>query len=117
MRPAVATSLAFSEGLSVRDGDPHASLQLATPSRVNLRPTVFLVGVGANGEVRYCFPQVRSEGASSGDPKVDAQAEILLRAHPFLPSSTPLQWGFATFTWGAQAYENATPTATEAPGT
>lgn len=117
MRPAVATSLAFSEGLNVRDGDPHAPLQLATPSRVNLRPTVFLVGVGASGEVRYCFPQVRSEGASSGDPKVDAQAETLLRAHPFLPSSTPLQWGFATFTWGAQAYESAHDSATEAPGT
>lgn len=108
-RLAVATSLAFSEGLGARDAAPHAPLKLATPSRVNLRSTVFLVGVGAKGEVRYCFPQAGSEGASSGDPKVDAQAELLLRAHSFSPSPTPLQWGFATFTWGAQAYESAAP--------
>ena len=108
-RPAVATALAFSEGLAARDAAPGAPLKLALPSRVNLRSTVFLVGVGADGKVRYSFPQAGSEGASSGDPKVDAQAELLLRAHSFAPSPAPLQWGFATFTWGAQAYESAAP--------
>ena len=108
-RPAVATSLTFSRGLNARDAAPGAPLALATPSRANLRPTVFLVGIGAKGEVRYCVPQAGSEGASSGDPQVDAQAEILLRAHPFSPSPIPLQWGFATFTWGAQAYASAAP--------
>lgn len=114
-RRSVATSLAFSEELDARDAAPNAPLKLATPSRVNLHATVFLVGVGASGDVRYCFPQAGSTGASSGDPKVDAQAEVLLRTHPFLPSQTPLQWGFAMFTWGAQAYENAAPQPEEVP--
>jgi hypothetical protein len=109
VRRSVPNSLAFSEGLAARDAAPNAPIQLATPSRAHLRPTVFLVGIGGKGEVRYCFPQSGSEAGSSSDPKIDEQAELLLRAHPFSPSSTPLQWGFATFTWGAQAQESAAP--------
>lgn len=108
-RPSVANSLVFSEELAARDAAPGVPFRLAAPSRANLRPTVFLVGIGAGGEVRYCFPQSGGEGASSGDPKVDEQAGALLRGHPFKPSRAPLQWGFATFTWGAQAYDTGAP--------
>jgi len=113
--PAIATSLTFSEALNARDSAPNAPLNLAIRSRANLRPTVFLVGIGGGGEVRYCFPQAGSDGASSGDPKIDEQAEALLRAHTFSPARLPLQWGFATFIWGAQAYESAAPQP-EVPG-
>lgn len=94
-----ASSLAFSESLRSRDTAPGAPLPLAVKSRANLRPTVFLVGIGGRGEVRYCFLQERST-----DPAMDAQAETLLKEHAFTRSDAPLEWGYATFTWGAEAY-------------
>jgi len=95
--------------LRVRDTTPGAPLALPTKSRSNLRPTVFLVGVGGRGEVLYCFLQTGNDGLSSGDPAMDKQAEALLLEHAFSHSETPLEWGFATFTWGAEAYAQAPP--------
>jgi len=99
-RLSVASSLSFSETLCSREsaGQPQ-QVKLTAKSSANLRPTVFLVGIGDRGEVRYSFLQ-----ESSTDPVMDAQAETLLRQHGFSRSETPLEWGFATFTWGAEAY-------------
>ena len=104
-RLGVSTALRFSESLGARERpEPPAPLHLSVKSSANLRPTVFLVGVGDRGEVRYCFLQ-----ESSGDPAIDAQGEALLGQHAFSLSETPLQWGLAMFTWGAEAYAPAPP--------
>jgi len=103
-RQAVATSLAFSERLRSRDAAPNAALKITVKSSASLRPTTFLVGIGDRGDVRYCFLSNPSGGdPSSGDLEIDVQAEALLREHNFSHSETPLEWGVATFTWGAEA--------------
>ena len=111
-RRAVASALSFSEGLRARAAAPEAPRAVTSKSSPNLRPTVFLAGVSARGEVHYCFLLAPNGGdPSSGDPEMDKQAEALLRAHRFTPSGTPLEWGFATFTWGAEAYAPPQPQA------
>ena len=99
-RHGVTTALSFSEALRARDAAPDAPLPIEAKSGVNLRPTVFLVGVDDRGEVRYCFLQ---EG-SGDETLIDRQAEAALRQHRFSRSETPLEWGFATFIWGAEAH-------------
>ena len=104
-RLAVSSALSFSEVLAARDAASAPAPQIIPKGSPNLRPTVFLVGIGDRGEVRDCFLLDPNGGdPSSGDHDVDKQAEALLREHSFTRSETPLEWGFATFTWGAQAY-------------
>ncbi|MEI6562334.1 MAG: hypothetical protein WCO68_09680 [Verrucomicrobiota bacterium] len=109
-RRAVASALSFSEGLRARNAASEAPHGVTSKSTPNLRPTVFLAGLSDRGEIRYCFLLAPNGGdPSSGDPDVDKQAEALLREHRFTPSETPLEWGFATFTWGAEAYAPPQP--------
>lgn len=113
----VASTLAFSESIRSRDKEPGTPLPLTAKSSANLRPTVFLVGISDRGEASYCFLQERST-----DPAMDAQAEALLRQHAFHHSGVPLEWGYATFNWGAEAYapapsQPAPPATAAAPGT
>jgi len=104
-RRAVTSALSFSGALHVRDAAPARPPCITSKSNPNLRPTVFLAGIGDRGEVRYCFLLAPNGGdPSSGDHDMDKQAETLLRAHRFAPAEAPLEWGFATFTWGADAY-------------
>ena len=111
-RRAVASSLAFSEALRARDAAPSAPVEITGKSSANLRPTVLLVGVDGRGEVRYCFLQESSDNRAGADSVIDKQAEALLRQHAFTHSEAPLEWGFATFTWGAAAHE---PRASQPP--
>jgi len=102
---AVSSALSFSEVLRARDAAPEALPRITAKRAPNLRPTIFLVGISDRGEVRYCFLLDPNGGdPSSGDHDMDKQAEALLREHGFSHSETPLEWGFATFTWGAEAY-------------
>lgn len=104
-RRTVSSTLSFSEILRARDASSEAPLSVTPKPSLNLRPTSFLVGIGDRGEVRYCFLLDPSGGdPSSGDHDIDKQAEALLRQHNFAHSEAPLEWGFATFTWGAEAY-------------
>ena len=104
-RRGVSSALSFSAALRARDASPDVPPAATPKNSPNLRPTVFLVGVGDRGEVRYCFLLDPNGGdPSSGDHEMDKQAEALLRAHNFTHAETPLEWGFATFTWGAEAY-------------
>jgi hypothetical protein len=50
---------------------------------------------------------------------MDGQAETLLKEHGFAHSEAPLEWGYATFTWGAEAYapEPSQPLPAAATGT
>ena len=117
-RRVVSSSLSFSEGLRVRDAATEAPPILTPKNTPNLKPTVFLVGIGDRGEVRYCFLMDPSGGdPSSGDHDADKQAEALLRQHAFTHSETPLEWGFAIFTWGAEAYAPQAPQPSPIPGT
>lgn len=113
---AVASSLAFSESLRGRDTAASPAIVPVAKSQANLRPTVFLVGVNDRGEVRYCFLQ-----ESSTDQGIDTEAEALLRGRAFSHSETLLEWGFATFTWGAEAYAprpaSSSPQPATVPGT
>jgi len=116
-RSSVISSLSFSETLRARESAASPQpLEINAKSSANLRPTVFLVGIGDRGEVRYCFLQ-----ESSADRAMDEQGENLLRQHTFSHSESALEWGFATFTWGAEAYapQNANPPSpsTTVPGT
>ena len=117
----VASTLSFSETLRARDAAPGTAPVITPKPSPNLRPTVFLVGIDDRGEVRYCFLLEPGGGdPSSGDHEVDKQAEALLRQHGFTHSETPLEWGFATFSWGAEAYTTQPvqplPKASEVPG-
>lgn len=117
-RRSVASALSFSEVLRVRDTEAGKAPRIAPNGSPNLRPTVFLVGIGDRGEVRYCFLLNPNGGdPSSGDHEVDKQAEALLREHSFARSETPLEWGFATFTWGAEAYAPQPAQPPALPGT
>ena len=117
-RRAVPSSLSFSDGLRARETASEAPRGITSKSSPNLRPTVFLAGLGDRGEIRYCFLLAPNGGdPSSGDPDVDKQAEALLRQHRFTPSQTSLEWGFVTFTWGAEAYAPPQPQPAAVPGT
>lgn len=111
-RWGVPSGLRLSETLRTRESaGPSAPLRLRLKSTANnLRATIFLVAVGDRGEVRYCFLH-----ASCGDRDMDTQGEALLRGHTFTVSETPLEWGFAAFTWGADAYAPASPTPSARP--
>ena len=100
---AVRSSLRLSEALRVRDAAPDAPLAVDAKSAASLHPTEFLVAVDDRGEVRFCFLQ-----AGSGDREIDREAESLLRHRAFRRTDTPTPpaWGFATFTWGAEACVN-----------
>lgn len=101
----VSSTLSFSQALGARDAAPGLSPAVTPRTSSNLRPTVFLVGIGDRGEVRYCFLLDPHGGdPSSGDHEMDKQAETVLRTHQFTHSEAALEWGFATFTWGAEAY-------------
>lgn len=100
------TRLTFSGALAGRKVTEPASVhaQLRAPRE----PASFLVGVGAEGEVRFSFVQ-----RSSGDPAADAAAAEALARVRFEPGAAPVAWGFATVAWGDDAY--AAPVAAGTP--
>ncbi len=105
-RVKVASSLSFSHDLQSRDAMPDRSIALESKSSSSLQPSVFLIGVGESGDVRYCFLQT-----SCGDRVIDKQAEGLLQTHSFTKTAleSPVTWGFATFVWGAEAFAAPSP--------
>ncbi|HWL52074.1 MAG TPA: hypothetical protein VNQ90_06545 [Chthoniobacteraceae bacterium] len=99
----VLSSLHFSPSLAGRDQAARGEAPKLQPVAVrnDLSPTVFLVALSDRGEVRHLFLQ-----SGSGHEGLDAQAEALLRNHPFSsrPGEVPaLTWGRATWIWGADA--------------
>lgn len=97
------TTLTFSGDLrGERPGATVATLHAAQPG--NLRPARFLLGVSDRGEVRFVFLQ-----ESSGDKQLDADAGRALAQAQLAHLPAPLTWGFATFSWGAEAYAPPAP--------
>lgn len=81
----------------------------------SLQPTSFFIGLNRRGELLYTFAH-----RSSGDKTLDQRAATTLRDYPFRhpdpEPATDITWGYATFTWGIEAYNTAaTPASTPAP--
>lgn len=85
----------------------HFEQRVADPAE----PLRALLGVNTHGEVRYVFLQ-----QSSGQAELDQAALAHLRALNFSRNDQPVTWGFATVTFGAEAYgENLPLPETPAP--
>lgn len=104
----VRTSVAFSDSLRERVVTPQPNLLITGKSTTSLEPATFLVAIGADGAVRYSFLQ-----ETCGNSEIDKEAEGQLQTRRFQPAAanSPLVWGFATFTWGADAFVPAPPPA------
>jgi len=105
--PGVAekTSIGFSGALTGRAKPQNPSIVFAYQARAPVEPTTVLLGVNAQGEVRFSLLQ-----NSSGDPGLDELALAYLRGIAFTPATAPMAWGFATISWGADAYLTAQKT-------
>ncbi len=95
---ALHTTIHFSGALENRNVTKPMPLEFHS-SATELQPARFLIGVSGRGEVRYVFLQ-----ASSGDKAIDEQAESQLRKSEFSNASEAIIWGMATFSWGADAF-------------
>jgi outer membrane biosynthesis protein TonB len=99
------TEITFSSGLADR------ALKKAVPLTFEYRAaqaadsTRVLLGVDDQGTVRFTVLQ-----RSSGDPNLDNLAMTHLRSMVFSPAAAPMSWGFATFSWGNEAYTAAPST-------
>ncbi len=87
-------------------------LKFSAGTHESPEPARFLVAVGNQGEVRYCFLQ-----ASSGDAALDAQARkyIMAARFPAIRQSqsaglAPLTWAMATLEWGNDIAIPTSPT-------
>jgi len=99
------TTVSFTDGLGTRSLVKTPALNPAYRSTAPAEPTTLLIGVDSQGAVRFALTQ-----HSSGDPSLDEVALAHLHNVTFAAAEAPMAWGFATFTWGADAYASV-PTA------
>jgi len=101
--PAIAvaenTSIYYSGGLAGRPLREHPPVVFDYRASVPVEPTTLLLGVNDQGEVRFSVLQ-----RSSGDPRLDDLALAHLQQIAFAPAEAPVTWGFATVSWGHDAY-------------
>jgi len=96
--PSAPTFVTLSGGLAGRTITlPSITSRFAAP----LEPTELLLAVNAHGEVRHVILQ-----RSSGDAAADAAASLALAGAGVSPSPEKegVEWGFATISWGGDAY-------------
>ncbi len=111
----IPTTVSFSEELSALGTPNLPAPEFASSNNESPENMRFRVGVGAAGEIRYCFPI-----NSSGDSALDEQARNYLMICRFAPIgnqqsaiSNSLVWGVATIEWGNDiAHAPATSTGT-----
>lgn len=108
-RAAVRSSLRFSGPLRQRAPGGNGKdepLAFSTRATGSLLPSVFLVGIGRQGEVGYVFLQ-----SGSGNRALDEEAERLLARRVFTreEGAAGVEWGFATFAWGADVFAASVP--------
>jgi hypothetical protein len=79
---------------------------LDPPRRVSspVNPTVLLVGVSGDGEIRFRFLQ-----QPSGDTALDEFAITHVSRLSFAPADPAMTWAHATFAWGLDAYAPENP--------
>jgi hypothetical protein len=63
-----------------------------------VEPTSLLVGITADGEVRFSFPQ-----HGSGSAALDSEAAAFVEKIHFTPAPGPVEWGTVSFIWGDDA--------------
>lgn len=90
------TEVSFSSALKSRMKRA-TEFRPATRSPQLVPPTQFLLGVTAEGEVRFVFPQ-RAEGVSA--PALEQEAAAYLGSLRFEPDNAPIAWGSAEVRWG-----------------
>jgi hypothetical protein len=96
--PGQQTRIRFSSSLAKRAPSPNYSPAARAPKAVE--PTRLLIGVNADGDVQFAYPQQ----PSSGSAVLDADALAYAQDLHFAPApGAPLAWGFVTFAWGDDA--------------
>jgi len=103
--PAKNTSITFAGGLAGRTLANNPGISLNYHASEAAEATTLLIGVSAEGKVLYSLVQ-----HPSGDPALDEQAIEHLRNVTFERASASVAWGFATFSWGGDAYAPASKT-------
>ena len=93
LRSPIPTSMTVSGPLAARSIERPFSAKISSTSP--LSPMDFLVGVGADGKVRYRLLQ-----RSSGDDPVDDAVALALRDISFAPGDGEMTWGMMTVTLG-----------------
>lgn len=96
------TTVSFTDGLGTRPLAKNPALNPAYHATAPAEPTTLLIGVDSQGAVRFALTQ-----HSSGEPALDNVAVAHLHNVTFAAAETPMVWGFATFSWGADAYASA----------
>lgn len=102
------TRLGFAGSLEGRARVGEPALIFTQPASAPLESAQFLVGVSAEGKVRFTFRQ-----KSSGSEAKDAEAAAHLERLAFAPASEAITWGIARVEWGDDAY--APPSSQPAP--
>jgi hypothetical protein len=97
--PPIPTRLSFSPELQTRAPQSSPRMSFKKRGTAPLEPAKFLIGVTDRGEVRFVFLQ-----RPSGDPALDQQAAAQLPEIDFAHATAPITWGFATVSWGDDAY-------------
>lgn len=97
--PAKNTSITVADGLAARAFSKNPPVTFSYHASAPAEPTTLLIGVSGEGKVTYSLVQ-----HSSGDPALDELAIEHLRNVTFSAAPSPVAWGFATFSWGGDAY-------------
>jgi hypothetical protein len=100
--PAQPTFIAYSGALAGRPLSKSPVIAIANRALAPAEPATVLIGVDGKGEVRFSLLQ-----QSSGDQNLDDLAVAHLKSVTFSAAQAPITWGFATFSWGADAYAAA----------
>lgn len=95
--PTRKTAITFHAALNSR-APAELAATLEARSALSLSTTSLLVGVNAEGEVRFAFVQ-----ASSGAPEMDAEALRLVSSIRLAPAPEPITWATASIRWGNDA--------------
>jgi hypothetical protein len=98
--PGLRTVLTFSGALENRA--PASAPPPAIKGEATMEPVRFLIGADDRGKVQHAFLQV-----SSGNTRIDLQAEAHLKTLSLKPAAEPLAWGMVSFHWGVDALETA----------
>lgn len=113
----IPTRVSFSEELASLGEATLRSTSFTASTKESPESVRFRVGVGARGEIRYCFPL-----NSSGDPALDRQARQYLVLGRFPARSTMREgndqstvWGVATIDWGNDVARPPPPPSTTTP--
>ncbi|MEP6714823.1 MAG: hypothetical protein ABJC09_04575 [Terriglobia bacterium] len=103
--PPHRTAISYSGALGSRSLSKNPPITSSYRASAPAEPTTLLIGVDGQGEVRFSLLQ-----HSSGDPGLDELAAAHLKNVVFAAAEAPIAWGFATFSWGGDAYASAPKT-------